>query len=487
MAGRRLVAGVDSSTQSTKVVIVDVDTGEVLEEASAPHHPDISGDAAEDDPERWWAALREALAACSHAGEISAIGVGAQQRGLVVSGEGSTALRRAVLWCDARSVGDAAEMTTSLGGPGPAADMIGVPPQPAYTGVLWHWLRRTDPDLVGRVERIHQPHGWLVWRLTGAHTIDPGDASTTTWWSTTSGDYVDAVLDLPGVQVDRALLPEVLPSSAAAGEVTAEAAQALGIPAGTVVSVGTGDNPAAALPLVDRVGDLVMSLGTSGTLFTRTTEPSVDPSAVVLGNASAEGDFLPLVCVINCTRAVDQVAQTLGLGRDEVAQSSDGVVSLPYLIGEWTPQRPSARGLVYGMTASTSREQILRATYEGVIWSLLSGLEDVRAQIPGGGEDPRLRIIGGGARSSVWPRIAANLWGGPVRVPRPMEFVALGAAMSAAAALTGEDYATLRARWDIGADDVEVVPDADAASDPSGRIAEVVAATAELMALRPPA
>ena len=478
MSGRPVVAGVDSSTQSTKLVVVDPEDGTVLETISAPHSPEITGEGAESDPEEWWAALRDVLARSRHREEIRALGIGAQQRGLVLSGGGSTAMRRAVLWCDQRSVPDAAEMTAALGGPDRAARMIGSPPQPAYTGVLWHWLRRTEPDVAARTERIHQPHGWLVWRLTDAHVIDPGDASTTTWWSTTSYDYVDEVLGLRGVGVDRRLLPEVLPSDAPAGTVTAAAAADLGLAPGTVVSVGTGDNPAAALPLIGRVGDLVMSLGTSGTLFTRSPVASVDATGVVLGNASAEGDFLPLACVINCTRAVDGVATMLGLGRDDVAPDSGGAVVLPYLIGEWTPQRPAARGLVYGIDGTTTREQLLRAAYEGVVWSLLSGLDDVRSHIPGG-ERPELRIIGGGARSATWTRIVANLWGSPVRVPPVSEFVALGAAMSAQAALTGATYDDIRSRWSLGADETVVAP--DGASDPQERIAGVVARSAELM------
>jgi xylulokinase len=226
------------------------------------------------------------------------------------------------------------------------------------------------------------------------------------------------------------------------------------------------------------VGDLVMSLGTSGPLFTRSPVPSVDPTGVVLGNASAEGDFLPLVCVINCTRAVDQFAATLGLGRDDVAADSGSSVMLPYLIGEWTPQRPDARGLVYGVDGGTTREQLLRAAHEGVVWSLLSGLDDVRAQLPGGTR-PELRVIGGGARSRTWTNVVANLWGAPVRVPPLSEFVALGAAMSACAALTGASYDAIRDRWAIGADDTVIEP--DGAPDPSARIAQVVARSAALM------
>jgi xylulokinase len=478
MAGRRLVAGVDSSTQSTKLVVIDAEDGTVLETLSAPHAPDITGDHAESDPEEWWAALRDVLARSAHRDDIRAIGIGAQQRGMVVGGDGRTALRRAVLWCDQRSVRDAVEMTAALGGADGAAKMIGSPPQPAYTATLWHWLRRTEPDVVRAVRRVHQPHGWLVWRLTGEHVIDAGDASTTTWWSTTRDAYVDEVLDLPGIAIDRELLPEVRGSGERAGEVAADVAAELGLAPGTVVSVGTGDNPAAALPLIGRIGDLVMSLGTSGTLYTRSPVPSADPTGVVLGNASAEGDHLPIVCVINCTRTVDRFAEMLGLDRGAVAPDSGGVVTLPYLIGEWTPQRPDARGLVYGIDVTTSREQILRAAYEGVVWSLLTGLEGVRAQLPAGAT-PELRLIGGGARSETWQRVVADLWGAPVRVPEPAEFVAIGAAMSACAALTGESYDEIRARWSSETSDVLVEP--DGSTDPSGRIAAVVARSDRLM------
>ncbi|RMH81971.1 MAG: xylulose kinase, partial [Actinomyces sp.] len=318
---RTLVAGVDSSTQSTKIEIREVDTGAVVARGRAPH-PAVSPPAAEQDPGAWWAAL---VAACAAAGpalsEVAAVSVAGQQHGLVVLDGQGRVLRPAKLWNDTTSSFEAAELVGRLGAEG-WARACGLVPVASFTVTKLAWLVRHEPDLAARVARVMLPHDWLTWRLTGAHVTDRGDASGTGWWDPRTGRYREDLLDLVGGRSGAgwvAALPRVLDPVASAGVVTAEAAAATGLPAGIPVGPGTGDNMAAALGLGLGPGDLAVSLGTSGTVYAVATEPVVDPSGLVAGFADAAGGFLPLVCTLNATRVTDTVAAWLtggGAGPD---------------------------------------------------------------------------------------------------------------------------------------------------------------------------
>jgi xylulokinase len=442
----QLVAGVDCSTQATKVLVLDPADGEVVADGRAPHEVTGTGGARETDPEVWWEALRLALAMTGRAGEVAAISIAGQQHGLVVSDDDGRPLRPAVLWNDTRSAPDAERLRDQLG-TATWAERVGLVPVPSFTVTRWAWLRRTEPELARRTRTIRLPHDWLTERLCGRGATDRGDASGTGWWSTRDEDYLDDVLDLPGVELEAAMLPTVLGPAEPAGSVQTPAAAELGLAEGTPVGPGTGDNMGAALGLGLAPGEPVISLGTSGTAYAPMSERAVDPSGLIAGFADATGGFLPLAATLNCTLAVDRVAGWLGLEREEVAESTE-VTVLPYLDGERTPNLPRAAGTIAGLRHDTTREQLLLAAYEGAAASLIEALELLASVGSGLSSDAPVVLIGGGARGAAWQRTVARLSNRAVQVPDAEELVAIGAAAQAAACLSGEPPQQIARRWD---------------------------------------
>lgn len=433
-----LVAGVDCSTQSTKVVIVDIDSGAVVATGTAPH--EVVG--TESDPSTWRDALTAALAETGRASEVVAIAVGGQQHGLVVCDQRGEPLRPAVLWNDTRSAAEADALVADFGRSWWATN-VGSVPVPAFTVTSWAWLRDVEAEVADATRAIRLPHDWLTEQLCGRGVTDRGDASGTGWWSTSRGDYVGEVLDHPAVSVDPALLPEVLGPTDAAGETILGR---FGLPVGALVAAGTGDNMAAALGLGLSPGEPVISLGTSGTAYVVSTTPACDPTGVVAGFADATGLFLPLACTLNATLAVDRFASWLGIDRDAASDTSGTVVVVPYLDGERTPNLPDATGLVVGLTHDTLPGEVLRAAYDGVVVSLLDALGRIVAD---DGDAP-IVLIGGGARGATWRDVVRRLSGRPVLVPDADELVALGAAAQAAALVTGEAPDAVARRWGTG-------------------------------------
>ena len=411
-----LVAGVDTSTQATKVLVVEAGDGRVVASGRAGHEVTGSHGARESDPEVWWRALRLALDESGAAREVGAISVAGQQHGLVVLAGNGRPVRPAILWNDTRSALEARELTEALGGAAEWADRVGLVPVPSFTATRWAWLRRNEPERAAAARAVRLPHDFVTERLCGRGATDRGDASGTAWWSTRDEGYVDDVLHLIGL--DPRLLPEVLGPTERAGEVGASAARELGLPAGAVVGPGTGDNMAAALGLGARPGEPVVSLGTSGTAYAVMEERAADASGTVAGFADASGRFLPLAATLNATLAVDRVAAWLGLDR-EAAADRTAVVVLPYLDGERTPNLPRAAGMVAGLRHDTTREEILLAAYEGAAASLIEALDVLGKHGSGLDPDAAILLVGGGARGTVWQQTVARLSGRPCRCPTP--------------------------------------------------------------------
>lgn len=441
-----LVAGVDCSTQSTKVLVVDVDSGAVVASGRAAHEVSGTGGARETHPDVWWSALAEALAATGRAGEIGAIAVAGQQHGLVVLDDRQRPLRPSMLWNDTRSAPQAAALVERWGAERWATD-IGVVPVASFTATKWAWLVEHEPEVAAAARRVMLPHDYVNLMLTGVAATDRGDASGTGWWSTATGVYSDEALDLVGL--DRGLLPEVVGFGRPAGQVTAEAAGALGLPAGVAVGGGTGDNMGAALGLGLRVGRPVVSLGTSGTIYAVSETRIVDPTGVVAGFATADHGFLPLAATLNCTLAVDRFAAWLGLDREEVAEETT-VVVLPYLDGERTPNLPSAAGSIIGLRHDTTPEEVLLAAYQGAAASLLEAMGAIARSGSGIADDEPLLLIGGGARGAAWQRVVADLSGRTLIIPDMEDPVAMGAAVQAACLLTGSEGVEVATAWGTG-------------------------------------
>ncbi|ARP73421.1 xylulokinase [Streptomyces pluripotens] len=439
-----LVVGVDASTQSTKALVVDAATGQVVASGRAPHTVSC-GVARESDPRQWWDALHEALRQCGDAAhEAAAVSVGGQQHGLVTLDGHGEPVRPALLWNDVRSAPQARRLVRELGGPKAWAERTGSVPGASFTVTKWAWLAEHEPEAARATRAVRLPHDYLTERLTGQGTTDRGDASGTGWWASRTESY-DAET-LAHVGLDPALLPRVVRPGEVAG--TVRDSHDLPFSKGTLVAPGTGDNAAAALGLGLRPGTPVLSLGTSGTVYAVSKHRPTDPTGTVAGFADARGDWLPLACTLNCTLAVDRVAALLGLDREGV-EPGGSVTLLPYLDGERTPGLPNASGLLYGLRHDTTAGQLLQAAYDGAVHALLGAL-DLLLDADADRSTPVL-LIGGGARGAAWQHTVHRLSGRPVQVPETRELVAMGAAAQAAGLLTGEDPAAVARRWNTAA------------------------------------
>ncbi|MCJ7753303.1 MAG: xylulokinase, partial [Thermoanaerobaculales bacterium] len=470
-----LVAGIDCSTQSTKVLIVDVDSGRVVSLGRASHAVTGTGGARESDPEGWWTALRDALGETGLANEVAAISVAGQQHGMVVLDDDGAPLRPAKLWNDTESAPDAATLSDAFGGADWWAERVGLVPVASFTATKWAWLRRVEPEVASATAAIRLPHDFLTERLCGRGTSDRGDASGTGWWSTATEDYLDEVLDHPSLRLRRDLLPVVLGPRDGAGTATNNAARFTGIPAGIPVGPGTGDNAGAAVGLGLEAGVPVISLGTSGTAFMVSESRIVDPSGMVAGFADATGRFLPLAATLNCTLAVDRVAAWLQLGRDEVADRTD-IVVLPYFDGERTPNLPKAAASIVGLRHSTEPGAILLGAYQGAVLGLLDALDVIDRRSSGIAAEAPLVLVGGGAKGSTWRDVVRKMSGRAVQIPEAEELVGLGAAAQAASMLSGENPDEVARRWNTRRGTLLApVPRDDEARDRIRRVRELTA------------
>ncbi|MBG6237153.1 xylulokinase [Mycetocola sp. CAN_C7] len=434
-----LVAGVDSSTQSCKIVVTDADTGAIVRQGRASHPAGT-----EVAPSAWWGALTAATAEAGGLDDVAAISVGGQQHGMVVLDADGRVIRDALLWNDTRSAQAARDLIAEVGAD-EYANRIGVVPVASFTASKLRWLRDAEPENAARVAAVALPHDWLTWRLRGFGpadeselgpvleelTTDRSDASGTAYWSAVTGEYDLELFER--ALGHEAVLPRVLGPGEQAGVTTA----------GTLVGPGAGDNAGAALGLGAAAGDVVLSIGTSGTVFAVTETPATDATGTVAGFADASGLFLPLIATLNAARILDSIAALLGVGHDELGSlalaaepGAGGLVLQPYFEGERTPNLPDATASLFGMTlGSTTRENLARAAIEGLLCGLADGLEAVRAQ---GVEARRILIVGGAAQNPAVQQIAAQVFDVPVVIPTPGEYVAAGAAAQAAWVLTGE-------------------------------------------------
>jgi xylulokinase len=424
-----LVAGIDSSTQSCKVLVCDAGTGEVIREGRADHPGGT-----EIVPAAWEAAARDAIAAAGGLDGVAALAVGAQQHGMVCLDEAGQVVRPALLWNDLRSADAAQALVDELGGARAWAQAVGLVPLAAITVSKLRWLADHEPTHADRTAAVCLPHDWLTWRLRSgtdiaALTTDRSDASGTGYYDAGSGGYRFDLLEM-ALRGRRPAVPVVLgPSQPATG-------------GATTFGPGLGDNAAAALGLGAGEGDVIVSIGTSGVVAAVAAEPVRDDAGFVAGFADGTGRYLPLVCTLNGARVLDAAASMLRVDRDELSRlalsappGSDGLVLVPYLEGERTPNRPKATGALHGLRVSNSTPaNLARAAVEGLLCALAEGLAHLTAH---GVTARRILLTGGGARSPALQRIAPEVFGIPVLAPAPAEYVALGAARQAAWALSG--------------------------------------------------
>ncbi|NEM92414.1 xylulokinase [Galbitalea soli] len=448
-----LVAGVDSSTQSCKVVIRDAHTGATVRTGRATHP---TGTAV--DPEAWWSALQTAITDAGGFDDVAAVSIAGQQHGMVVLDSAGTVIRDALLWNDTRSAAAAQQLIEEVGA-GEFARRTGSVPVASFTLTKLRWLADTEPDNAARIAAVALPHDWLSWRLRGFGPENPAldelftdrsDASGTVYFNPATNEYDRELLAIGLRRTAEDVAGIVLPVILAPGESRPVVADTPLIPVGTPVAAGAGDNAGGALGLGAAQGDVVISIGTSGTVFAVTDAPIADESGTVAGFADASGLYLPLVATLNAARILDSIAGLLGVDHEELGRlalqaepGSGGLVLHPYFEGERTPNLPDATATLTGMTlASTTRPRLARAAIEGMLCALADGLDAVTRL---GVRADRLLLIGGAAQNEAVSAIAAQVFDIPVVVPEPGEFVAAGAAVQAAWALTGA-----RPEWPVG-------------------------------------
>jgi xylulokinase len=451
-----VVAGVDSSTQSTTVVLRSLENGDIVGRGRRAHPPTFPP-VSEQNPADWWTALVGAFAdarsdAGVEPGDILAVSVAAQCHGLVALDIEGAVIRPAKLWNDTTSTPEVRELAERIGARA-WVERVGSLPTAAFTVSKILWLARHEPNSFARLATVLLPHDWLTYRLTGQFVTDRSEATGTGYYDARKGEYALEILRLIDEERDWAMqLPRVLGPSEAAGTILPDIADQLGVSSQAVIGAGSGDQHAGALGLGARPGDTVFSLGTSGVVYTISTEPVIDSSGFVNSVADATGGYQPLICTLNAAKVTDAITRLLGVSHAELSdlalsapRTADRPVFAAYLDGERTPDLPNARGVISGLSSELTREQLALAAYEGVVFGLVRGLDMIERQ--GVPHDGRLVVIGGGAASAAYVQTIADVTGRPVEIVDETEIVAAGAAVQAAAVLLGVPIAGQRDRW----------------------------------------
>jgi xylulokinase len=422
--GAELVLGVDSSTQSTKALLVDASDGSVVAEQSAPHPAGTSVD-----PRTWLDAFDRATAGLLE--RAAAVSIGGQQHGMVALDDSGVPVHDSILWNDTRSSREALDLIDELGGPEACADQVGSVLVASFTSTKLRWLRDHEPEAARRTKRVLLPHDYVSLHVAGGDPFtDRGDASGTGYYSTRDEAWrPDLAESAIGHTVE---LPRICAPSEPAAKTDS----------GLVVAGGTGDNMAAALALDLGPGDVVVSIGTSGVASAISANRIADGTGSVTGFADATGRFLPMATTINAARILDLQASLLGVDHTELGRlaldappGANGLTILPYYDGERTPNRPHANGTWSGLTTSTSREDLARAAFEALLCSLADAVDLLVGMT--GTPPTRILLVGGAASNAAVRTLSPAIFGSPVTVPPPGEYVALGAARQAAWALSG--------------------------------------------------
>jgi len=456
----KIVAGVDSSTQSVKVVLREADSGELIAATSRPHP-----DGTEVDPHEWKRALESALDEVSKY-KIDAISIGGQQHGMVALDPDGNVIRDALLWNDTRSDQAALDLNREIPD---IHKRTGSRLVASFTASKVRWLADHEKANAEKVAAIALPHDWLSWHLSGASNLetlftDRSDASGTGYFDSVKNEYCRDIFATALRNNREVVLPRITKPNEFGGTATT----------GAHIAAGAGDNAGAALGLGAGVGDLVISLGTSGTAFAVSSTPTHDPSGEVAGFADATGNFLPLACTLNAAKIFNTVASTLGISFDEFSQlalntkpGAEGLRVIPHFDGERTPNRPQARGQFHGITHTNfTKANIARAAIEGVIAGMVYATQAVEKL---GVNYSRVLLIGGAAKNSAVQQIAADFFGKTIHLPTAGEYVADGAAKQAAWALSGS---TQPPQWKLG--EVKEI-------SPTNRVEEIVADYMELI------
>jgi xylulokinase len=439
-----LVAGIDAGTQSLKVLVYDPAKRSVVTSASAALELDSAADGSrEQRPADWVAALHSCFAAITPSvrSRIAALAVSGQQHGFVPLDAAGEVLAPAKLWCDTSTAAECTQIMDAAGGTAQTIALAGNPILTGYTASKLPWTRTHRPDAYARLATILLPHDYLNFVLTGERFCEYGDASGTGWLDVRTRTWSPQLLRATDPERDLAdCLPPIAPPEALF-DIAPAAAKSFGLPATVKVAVGGGDNMMAAIGTGCVVpGRLAMSLGTSGTLFAYSDTPVVDPDGAWAAFCSSTGGWLPLICTMNCTVVTEQVADAFDFSTRfgdghlrTTPPGADGLVMLPFLNGERTPDLPHGKGVLAGLdTTNMTPAHLYRAAMEGATYSLKYGYD---AFVRAGMQFDRIVLTGGGSNSAAWRQLVADVFGLPVDVPTQSEGAAFGAALQALWAL----------------------------------------------------
>ncbi|MFN9742375.1 MAG: xylulokinase [Acidobacteriota bacterium] len=435
--------GIDSGTQSTKSILFDAATGQVVAGAARPYEliDGLPAGHKEQDPATWITAIRETIAAVLDQSGIDrsrvrGIGVSGQQHGFVALDQENRVIRAAKLWCDTSTTAECEELIERLGGLGKTIDLVGNGIPAGFTASKILWMKRHEPENYARLARILLPHDYLNLFLTGRHCMECGDASGTALldvrrrqWSATVVDQLDPTL--------RSRLPELVAPDRPIGVLRPELAAEWGLSNQVLVSPCGGDNMMGAIWTGNlHAGVVTVSLGTSGTIYAYSKEPVIDPRGEVAAFCDSTGHWLPLICTMNVTVATEMVRERFSLSHAELSSAAasvpagnDGLLLIPFFEGERTPNVPDGTGVYFGLRDQTfSIPHFARAAMEGTTLGLNYGLNRLREL----GLSPReIRATGGGARNPVWRQIMADVFNAEVVCVDSEEGAALGAALQA--------------------------------------------------------
>src|SRR5437879_4855840 len=415
-----LLMVVDSGTQSTKVLVVDGVSGKVIAAASRTYDliPNLPPGAKEQHPHTWRdataRAIRQALkSAGARAAEVKAIGVSGQQHGFVPLDKNGNVIRPAKLWCDTSTAAECEEITARLGGLKGAMRAVGNAILPGYTAPKILWLKKREPKNYARLATVLLPHDYLNFWLTGRKVMEYGDASGTALLNVRTRQWAGAVLN--AIDSDLAAkLPPPISSDQPAGHLQPSTARALGLDTDVLVSAGGGDNMMGAIGTGNtRPGVITASMGTSGTIYACSEKPVIDPLGEIAAFCDSTNRWLPLLCTMNVTVATEMVRHDFGMDVKTfdatVARArpgADGLLLVPYLEGERTPNVPDGTGVFCGVTPKTfAAEHFARAAMEGVTLGMNYGLRRL-AEL--GVKPKQIRATGGGAKSKVCARSRPN-------------------------------------------------------------------------------
>ena len=435
--------GVDCGSQGTKAVVVDGENGGVVGsgyigygmiEGLPPSHR-------EQHPSTWIkamiktvrGAIREAKIDPS---EIKGLGISGQQHGFVPVDSSGKVIRPAKLWNDTSTVEECMWLIEYLGGIKEVVKLTGNTILPGFTAGKILWLKRHEPENYANLSKVLLPHDYMNFWLTGKISMEPGDASGTALMDVRTRRWRREVVDAIDIDLMEKL-PDIQPSTVPSGFLNKEAAEKLKLPEGILVSAGGGDNMMGAIGTGNtRPGIVTVSLGTSGTIYAYSEKPVIDPSGEVHAFCDSTGAWLPLACTMNVTVVTEAVRNLLGYDYalleaavEDTPVGSSGLVLLPYLTGERTPNVPNGKGVLYGLTPENFKAaNVARAAMEGATMGLNFGFNRLKEM---GIEPSEVRLTGGGSKNRAWRKICADVFGVEVVCLQVDEGAAYGASLQA--------------------------------------------------------